>query len=301
MYYILYNPHAACGKGKASAYQLKERYFPSSVLIDMSELDGYTAFFDSVSPDDELIICGGDGTLNRFVNDTEGIEIKNPILYSATGSGNDFLRDIEQSKDGKPNFYINKYLSSLPSVNVNGKKYFFLNNVGFGIDGYCCEEGDRQRNAGKTDINYTMIAIKGLLGKFKPVSASVVVDGRKYTYTNVWLVPTMNGRYYGGGMMPTPEQDRLDPQKKLSVLVFHSKSKLKALLLFPSIFSGKHTKYKKKVEILSGHDIKVEFGTPTALQIDGEAILNVTSYHAKSSLYTDRAAKSEEAYVFSDR
>lgn len=300
MYYILYNPHAACGKCKDSACRLKERYFPSSVLTDMTTLEDYGSFFNSLSEDDEIIICGGDGTLNRFVNDTRNIEIKNPILYSATGSGNDFLRDIEKNKNEKPDFHINKYIASLPSVNVNGKEYLFLNNVGFGIDGYCCEEGDRQRNEGKTDVNYTAIAIKGLLGKFKPVTATVAVDGCKHTYKNAWLVPTMNGRYYGGGMMPTPEQDRLDAQKKLSVLVFHSKSKLKALLIFPSIFSGKHIKHEKYVEILSGHDIKVEFSIPTALQIDGETILNVTSYHAKSSLYTDRAAKSDNAYAFAD-
>ena len=36
----------------------------------------------------------------------------------------------------------------------------------------------------------------------------ITVDGIKYTYKKVWLAPTINGRFYGGGMMPAPGQDR---------------------------------------------------------------------------------------------
>lgn len=61
--------------------------------------------------------------------------------------------------------------------------------------------------------------------------------------STVWLAPTMNGRYYGGGMIPTPQQDRLAQPKQLSVMVFRSPGKLKALAVFPSIFKGEHIKH----------------------------------------------------------
>ncbi len=48
----------------------------------------------------------------------------------------------------------------------------------------------------------TAIAIKGLLFHYRPTNAVITVDGVTHTYKKVWLVPTMNGRYYGGGMMP---------------------------------------------------------------------------------------------------
>ena len=51
-------------------------------------------------------------------------------------------------------------------------------------------------------------------------------------------------------------------------------------MVFPSIFKGEHVKHKDMVEVLSGRTIKVEFDKPTALQIDGETILGVTSYTA---------------------
>ena len=168
-------------------------------------------------------------------------------------------------------------------MEVKGKKHLFLNGIGYGIDGYCCEEGDKLRGKSEKPVNYTAIAIKGLLFHYKPTSATVTVDGRKHTYKHVWLAPTMNGRFYGGGMIPTPSQDRLAEPRTLSVMVFRSVSKLKALMVFPSIFKSEHIKKKKVVEILSGKDITVEFDRPSPLQIDGEPITGVSSYHASTA------------------
>jgi diacylglycerol kinase family enzyme len=102
-------------------------------------------------------------------------------------------------------------------------------------------------------------------------------------YSNVWLAPAMNGRYYGGGMNIAPDQSRIK-NETLSVVVLHAKSKLKTLMVFPSIFKGEHVKHPEMVEILTGKEIKVEFDKPTALQIDGETVLGVTEYTAKAAV-----------------
>ena len=128
--------------------------------------------------------------------------------------------------------------------------------------------------------NYTAIAIKGLLFRFKPRNAVITVDGEERTYDKVWLAPTMVGRHYGGGMMPTPNQERCGSDKKLSLMVFHGSSKLKTLMIFPSIFKGEHVKKTKYVEVIEGKNITVRFDAPTALQIDGETILDVCEYTA---------------------
>ena len=204
------------------------------------------------------------------------------MYYFAAGSGNDFAHDLGKAKDDAP-FVITEYLKDLPTVTVKGKAYKFLNGVGYGIDGYCCEVGDKQRETSDKPVNYTAIAIKGLLFHFKPCNAKITVDGVEHTYNKVWLAPTMNGRFYGGGMMPTPDQDRLGKDKTVSCMVFYGSGKLKTLAVFPSIFKGEHVKHKEMIEILTGHDIKVEFDQPTALQIDGETILGVTEYEAVSA------------------
>ena len=82
-------------------------------------------------------------------------------------------------------------------------------------------------------------------------------------------------------MIPTPDQNRLAPDKTISTLLYHNSGKLKALIVFPSIFKGEHIKHSKMCRVLSGKEIKVEFDKPSALQIDGETILDVTEYTIK--------------------
>ena len=149
--------------------------------------------------------------------------------------------------------------------------------MGFGIDGYCCEVADKQREKSTKPINYSSIAIKGLLFHYKKRIATIKIDGETYEYKNVWLAPTMKGRYYGGGMIIAPSQDRLKSED-LSVVIYKTRSKIRALMIFPSIFKGEHIKKKKVVNILHGKDIEVSFNIPCALQIDGETVLNVKSY-----------------------
>lgn len=279
-YYILYNPSAGNGTAKEDASKLSEQLGGGEfVYIDVRTDVNYAELVPTLDSDDVLVICGGDGTLNHFVNATDGIEINQEILYYSDGSGNDFLRDLEKQPGCEP-FSIKKYIQGLPKVDVKGKTYRFLNNVGFGIDGYCCEVGDKLKAQNVKSINYTSIAIKGLLFHYNPTNAKIVVDGVEQNYKKVWLAPTMNGRYYGGGMMAAPEQDRLNPEKTLSVMLFYGKGRIKTLMAFPSIFKGEHVKKKKMVEILTGKEITVTFDKPAAVQIDGETILDVTSYTA---------------------
>lgn len=280
--YALYNPHAGGGTGTESAKELSKFFTDTEIVFtDMTELADYGEFFDRLAEGDEVTVCGGDGTLNRFVNDVKNINIKCKLHYFATGSGNDFLHDLGGKRGDAP-VELNKYVESLPRVFVEGKESVFINGIGYGIDGYCCEVGDRVRKKSTKPVNYTAIAIKGLLFHYKRPNAKITVDGVEHHFRGVWIAPAMNGRFYGGGMMPTPNQDRLSEDGKLSMGIMHSSGKIKTLMVFPSLFKGEHVKHTEMVTILEGHDITVEFDRPTALQIDGETVVGVTGYRAIS-------------------
>ena len=274
--YILYNPLANNGRSAASIEGFAKSLDGEYVLCDMTK--GYADRIKEMGPDDALIICGGDGTLNRFINEVGAESVEGDILYYACGSGNDFAHDISLERDAAP-VSVKKHLLDLPEVEVNGKTYKFLNAIGFGIDGYCCEEGDRLRAIPGKKVDYTAIAIKGVFGKYKPRNAKVTVDGVTKEYKKVWIAPAMHGRYYGGGMIAAPERNR-ENRETLSLVVWYGSGKLKTLMVFPSIFKGEHVKDQKHVEIIEGREIRVEFDKPCALQVDGETVLNVSSYTA---------------------
>ncbi len=278
MNYILYNPLANANQGETIKNQvlelLKKKFKGDFKEMNVLEMD-YEAFLTSLRTNDNVVILGGDGTINHFANIVYNRHLICPFYIYKAGTGNDFLRDVaSEIKDDL--LLVNKYVENLPTIYVNDQEYKFVNGIGYGIDGMCCEVAEKQKAAGKKKISYTGISIKLLLHGYKPPHAKITVDGVSKEYDKVWLASAMNGRYYGGGMMPTPEQDRLSD--KLSVLCFYHSSNIKTLMLFPKLFKGEHVNYPKYVDIRSGKDITVEFDRPYALQIDGEVVYNVLKY-----------------------
>ena len=276
--YVLFNPYSHNGDGEKIVKESEVAKIENAIYVDVTKVSNYEIFFKEINSEDDIIICGGDGTLNHFINNTRNLVLTNDIYFCPAGSGNDFYRDTQGEVEHKI-VKINEYLKDLPVVYVNNKEYIFINGVGYGIDGYCCEEGDRLRETTDKPINYTAIAIKGLLFKYKKTNAKVFVDGVCHEFKNVWLAPTMKGRTYGGGMIATPAQDR--NSGLLSVMVFTGKTKLGTLMIFPSIFKGEHIKKTKNVTVLTGKEIKVVFDSPRPLQVDGETISGVTEYTAR--------------------
>lgn len=282
---VLYNPLACNMRGKERAKEVESLFVGEKfVYEDLTKIERPDDYIDGIPTHETLILAGGDGTISRLADIYDGRAPKRELLYFPTGTGNDFMKDLNFKRD-TPILLVrlNEYLVGLPRVSVNGMTKRFFNGVGFGIDGYCCEVGDnvRARRPGKK-VNYTAIALGGAAGGFHRTNCTLTVDGVTKKYKKVWLAPAMNGKCYGGGMMIAPDQDRLATDRKCTAVVVHDIGHLTLLILFKSIFTGTHTKYKKYVDIVRGSEISVTFDRPTALQIDGETVRDVLSYSVTS-------------------
>ena len=286
-HYIFYNPLAG-GEAAVSKIENFASRYEGALLYDITKTDGYRGICEGLDSSDKVTVSGGDGTLNRFLNEMRGYDFPCDVYYYPSGTGNDFMREMielnpaAEGEDALCAVKINEYIKDLPVVKIahEGGEFEgeFINGIGFGIDGYCCEAGDALRAAGVKKINYTSIAIKGLLFHYKPCGATITVDGVSKHFDKVWIAPIMYGKYYGGGMIPTPSQKR--GSGELSVCVFHGSGKLKTLMIFPSLFKGEHIKKTKNITVLSGKNIKVEYDQPRPLQVDGETIRNAISAEA---------------------
>jgi diacylglycerol kinase family enzyme len=280
---VLYNPHSGGGKGLAIAKEIEQLMGNNNYsYMDITAINDFGTFVNALSQNMNIILTGGDGTLNSFINKIGDTEIKNNIYFYASGSGNDFARDIGFKKRTKP-IIINDYIKNLPSVNIEGKDYKFINCIGSGMDGYCCGEVERLRALSKKRGNYLYAAIKALLYAYKPCTAHVNVDGKDFTFKNTWLVPTMNGRYFGGGFMAAPKQDRLNQDHSLSVVAMYSRNFIKIIIAFILIMFGKHTIMKSMITVIEGHNISVKLDRKATLQIDGETIPDISEYTITSA------------------
>jgi diacylglycerol kinase family enzyme len=273
------NPKANNGKGAVDAREwattnLKEE----ATFINVIETPNMKEFLLSLDKNDEIIVTGGDGTIHNFINNVYDLNLKNKMYYVKSGSGNDFYRDNAEYADDLGRIELSRFIKNLPLVKVNGIERRFINGIGYGLDGVACAIGEQMRMNTTKPINYTSIAVKQLLGKYKLRHATVTVDGVTNEYDNVWVCPTMKGKHYGGGMKVAPNQDRFDPENKVTVVTFHKKGRIATLLSFTNFSKGNHEKLTKNIASVVGKKIEVKFDKPCALQIDGEVVENVTSY-----------------------
>lgn len=284
MIYTLYNPLSNNGHGFKDVEQIKYK-FPD-METEMEFLDvtkvNVCEIYAGLNQEDEIILSGGDGTVNQFINNIYDIESGIRVRYFKSGCGNDFARDVNDAFVNDM-IELNPYIKNLPIITVKGKKYRFLNGIGYGLDGYCCEKSDEIKKKSKKKINYSMVALRGLFLDYVPSNAKVNVDGKEYTFTKVLMAPVMHGRYYGGGVMIAPEQDRMSEDGMLTLLIVHDLSKFRALTILPFTYSGKHIVNTDVITILKGHNISVEFDSAAPLQIDGETISGVMGYQAVSA------------------
>ena len=108
MKYYLYNPLANNGIRVE---------VPDVQMLDATKLD-YSAFFAGLKKEDEVVLIGGDGTVNYLVNHVNFETLENNVYLLSNGTGNDFLHDIE--KPAGKEVLLNPYLKGLPTVRVNG-------------------------------------------------------------------------------------------------------------------------------------------------------------------------------------
>ena len=263
MYYILYNPKSNSGKTAHKITKFANKLTKQGLtnkLINLLTLKNYDELRAQVKKEDIIVIAGGDGTLHRVVNNSQFQSLDNKIYMYRCGRGNDFARDHKGSF-----FEITDLVKNLPQATINGQKQYFLNGLGVGIDALTCDKQMYNYLIGKKE-SYFKIAFKAFFS-FKPYDLEVNIDGKDYSFKNVWFFVIQNGKYFGGGMKISPKSDRLDD--KLEFVVINDISFKKLLCVFPLIFIGKHAIARKTVKFISGQHFIVK-ANYELLQIDGE-------------------------------
>ena len=119
-YHILYNRLSRSNTGELEAHMLDEIMSGETLKYhNVAEIEDYHRFFADIPADDKIIVAGGDGTMNRFINDTDYCHVPQEVYFFPAGSGNDFARDIGKPKHCEP-FEIRKFISNLPAISTGG-------------------------------------------------------------------------------------------------------------------------------------------------------------------------------------
>lgn len=213
----------------------------------------------------ELIVIGGDGTINEVINNYHGKE----IIYLAYGSGNDLARSIEFKKD----IEISRLLESKRFIEydvgvVNDRKFCSGFDIGFNADIIKRANGSKlKKYLGK--YIYLLQGVIGIL-MLKKYKAKISWDSGEITTDKLYLLNAMIQPYEGGGIKFAPNATGQDG--KLHIMIMENMSLATFVYNYLCLLLKKHNKMRKVKQITTNRlAIKTN---QKYFQIDGELINN---------------------------
>ncbi len=266
-YLFAVNPVLGKNKAKEKMAKLAERLKEEGIDFITYETQPYQ-YADDLrkviieSQATHVFAVGGDGTAHEVLNAVIGLDVFFGIV--PFGSGNDFARALTLPKKIdkivemiKHNDYI-----TIDVGKVEGGRYF-LNYISFGFDVVVLKKSIALRKVFKGAFSY-IAALFTTLIKYK--CRTIKINGEdKLCY----LAAIHNGKYYGGGMKLNPYAEVND--SLLNLCTVKKISRLKFVALFPSVFSGKHYRFKKIVSFQSKRQFTIDTYNDIVLTgIDGE-------------------------------
>ena len=284
MYEIIMNPNGASGSAKKVFLKvekiLNEKRIPFHLHCSTKEhdLDLIAKEVTQGKEDVDLIVMGGDGTLNKVINGIEDLS-KVTIGYIPCGSGNDFAKALAISKNVEKNLTHILERKKRP-IDIGEVTYFngkevtqrYIVSSGIGFDAAICERADRSPfkkylNAIKLGkLIYTISAIE-IIFETQRIQAKVKVNGNEVFHGQMLATVCMNSCYEGGGFMFCPKANPFDEQ--LDVCVFGNLTKFGFFRIFPFAIIGKHTIFKE-VNEYRFNQIEVVTKEPMWFHTDGE-------------------------------
>jgi len=285
MYIFIINPIAGNGRAKKIHVQLLKdpEYVQLNPIHYYTEYSGHAEIIAAEINEtidgqlvEGIVIIGGDGTLHEVMNGMRLHDV--PISFIPGGSGNDFARGFRLKKNPKETLdaiknnvkTLNYWLGVYETNQI--KNNYFVNCIGFGFDAVVAASANNSRykrifnRLYLSPIIYLFSLIKELLF-YKPVSITVEMDGVERQFSQCLLFTVNNHPYIGGGMKVNPlAENNMDDY---SIIVIDSISKWKVLVLFSTVFTGRHLRFKE-VSTFNARQIKIQATEPVPYQVDGE-------------------------------
>jgi len=265
--FIIWNPFAG-GKAVKICKRLSEALNEKDMdyqVFDTNESKSATktigGFLDQSFTD--LIIIGGDGTINESVN---GLNYDIPVSILPAGTGDDFIKNVSigQSLDEQIETAVSGQIKRIDLGQCNHRK--FVNGVGIGFDGQIVEDMAAKRVpllSGHAAYYYHVLRI---LGGYRERRFDYQIDGQAFQ-KDLILLTIGNGTTFGGGFKLMPEAKVDDGF--LEVCEIGKVSGLRRFLNIHKLSNGTHGSLKE-INFHKAKGVKVEANDLLFAHIDGE-------------------------------
>ena len=205
-FFIVSNSFSGTGKAQKSLSKLKKRldeegfYYTVFLTPQSDQLDEFieeNIFSDST----DVVVIGGDGTLNAALNGIKSLDVTLGII--SAGTGNDFVKtiDIGETLEEQIETIISGKPKTIDIGECNGRR--FINGVGIGFDGQMVHDNIYKKSVLTGHAKYYALALK-ILGSYKSRPFKFIIDGQKIEERLI-IMAIHNGTTFGGGFKLNPE------------------------------------------------------------------------------------------------
>lgn len=279
--HVIVNVRAGNGKSKIIWQQLKQQ-LKTPFQEYMTEFPGHgtelaKTIVQQCNTKTLILVVGGDGTIHEVINGTIQSEHV-AVGFIPAGSGNDFARCFNSFKTAEE---IDQYVQSVGAIQKMdcgmieiGDSKVFVNNAGIGFDAYVVKQANqsnikkRLNKIGLGKLSYVYFLIISIFS-FRCFNLEIEHNGNIKKFEHVWFATISNQPYFGGGMNISPKSIPNDGRLELTVV--HNLAKWKLLLLFVTVFFGKHTGLKE-VDQMSADQFTLRVSEISFCHTDGELI-----------------------------
>lgn len=220
-WFVILNPHAGSGRGRKDQEEILKilRKSDISYLLAVSEFPKHTIELTVQAIAEgyrNLIVAGGDGTLNEAVN---GIFTQNTcspeeivLGMIPVGTGNDWIKTF-----GIPNQYrkavdiiklgqtMHQDIGRITFTGDHSANVcYFANMAGFGFDALVAEKTNNLKNKGKKGISLYLQALGSSFLNYQTGKMRIVIDHQEIDEL-IFSASIGIGKFNGGGMMQAPE------------------------------------------------------------------------------------------------
>ena len=231
----------------------------------------------------QIIVVGGDGTLNEVVNGIfrQDVCATTDIILGMimVGTGNDWGRmyNIKENYDKAVKIISRQRLFIQDAARVtyfDGKENrtrYFVNMAGMGYDALVAQMTNRlKEKGGGGPLAYLVNLFKGLF-RYRHTLMEVTVDGKLAYRGKVFSMSVGICRYNGGGMMQLP--NAVPDDGRLDMTIMKVLTKLDVLRNIKKLYDGSFI-HLPFVDTLTGERIGIVTDPPhkAMLETDGESL-----------------------------
>ena len=293
MFHAIVNPAGAGGKTMKKWLEAEKLLCEEGIAYDVtfsSRQKGIRQIVEEMSGEDSnLMIFGGDGTMNEALNGIRNFA-GTRIAFFSCGSGNDLARSLAMKNDLKENILKMKEGRTIRELDVGKvilhtrydsagnalegeKEQLFNISAGIGFDAEICAYVERSKmkkalnRVGLGKLIYLYEALHVIFTTKRAVSHITFDDGEEEEYPGLLFTAAMNEPYEGGGF-----RFGGDARADDGIMDFctgDSLSQWDFFRIFPYAYSGRHVRFKG-VHMKKAVTAEIRTDLPLWVHTDGE-------------------------------